>query len=90
MEDEIIKGKPIKWIVKDVVARDDYSLLLTFITGEIKVFDARVLLDNPIYEKLNDISFFLSARCDGSSVVWGEDIDIAPEYLYENSRIIST
>ena len=30
--------------------------------------------------------FFLGARVDGDTVIWSEDIDIAPEHLYQNSK----
>ena len=33
------------WIVEDVKARNDYTLLITFTGGAQRIFDARPLLD---------------------------------------------
>lgn len=71
--------------VIEVTPQTNYSLLLTFSNGEKKVYDAKPLLDKKIYSKLKDISFFMSAKADGCSVFWNDDIDIAPEHLYEHS-----
>ena len=39
--------------VKAVTPRDNYQLLLTFTSGEVKQFDARPLLDIPVYKSLS-------------------------------------
>ena len=67
------------WVVKEVEPRTDYTLLLTFANGERKVFDARPLLNKPVYAPLRDVNVFLRAQADGCSVSWNEDVDIAPE-----------
>jgi hypothetical protein len=74
------------WVVKKVEPREDYTLLLTFADGKVKEFDARPLLEIPLYAPLKDKSFFMKAKVDGPSVAWRADIDIAPEYLYEKSK----
>lgn len=56
------------WVVVDVQANDNYSLLLTFADGTKKVYDARPLLNKSIYERLNDIAFFLGAKVEGGTV----------------------
>ena len=73
------------WVVKDVLPHKDYSLTITFEDGNIKTFDAKVLLSKPFFSSLNNIDFFMKAYADGMTVAWSEDIDIAPEYLYDNS-----
>lgn len=77
------------WVVRDVRAREDYTLLLTFSGGEKRVYDARPLLEKAIFADLRSLPFFLTARVDGDTVVWNEDIDIAPEHLYECSLPVS-
>ena len=74
-----------EWIVVDVTARNDYTLLLTFQDGQKKVYDAHPLLDKPIYSCLRSLPFFLSARVECGTIVWSDDVDIAPEHLYECS-----
>lgn len=74
------------WIVKEVQPQNDYTLLITFADGSKKIYNAKPLLDKAIYARLNNLAFFLQAKADCGTVVWNEDIDIAPEHLYELSQ----
>ena len=67
-----------------VTPEDGYTLLLTFEDGRKGLYDAKPLLKEEIFEPLNRLSLFLSARAEDGTVVWNDDLDIAPEYLYEN------
>ena len=80
-------GTPV-WRVVDVRPNEDYILHLTFASGEKRIYDFKPLLEKAIYAPLKNISFFMTAKADGCSVVWNDDIDIAPEYLYERSKPI--
>ena len=73
------------WIVDAVKAQDDYTLLLTFTGGEKRLYNARPLLEKAIYSPLKNIDFFLGAKAECGTVVWNDDVDIAPEHLYECS-----
>lgn len=75
--------KTPKWTVTSVVAKPDYILWLTFTDGSRKVYNARPLLEKPIYEPLKSLLFFLTARVECGTVVWSDEVDIAPEHLYE-------
>lgn len=77
--------KPV-WVVEEVQPKEDYTLLLTFADGTKKVFDARLLLKKEAYFRLNELSFFLSAKAECGTVIWDDDLDVAPEYLYECSK----
>ena len=73
------------WIVKRVVPREDYTLVLTFIHGEQKSVDMKPLIaEGKMYAPINDMKLFRKAHIDGPTVAWTPDIDIAPEYLYEH------
>lgn len=85
---EIVKGKFAYWIVTSVKAKSDYTLEITFIDGKRKIYNALPLLDIPIYEPLKNIAFFLKATVAGGTVVWNDDIDLAPEHLYACSKEI--
>ena len=74
------------WCVKSVEPRADYSMLLTFENGEKRIYDARSLLSRPICSDLNNLAFFMSAKARYGTVVWNDDIDIAPEHLYACSK----
>lgn len=71
--------------VKEAKATPDYKLHLTFNTGERKVFDMRPYLNRRVFKPLEDMNFFLKAYADGMTVVWNDEVDIAPEILYEGS-----
>ena len=51
----------------------DYRLWVRFSTGEAKIVDCTPLLQSPCFAPLKDEATFRAG-----------DIDIAPEYLYEN------
>lgn len=72
--------------VSEVLSLDDMMLLLTFSTGEKRLYDASALLDYPAFKPLENKEIFKSAKVDYGVVVWLDgDIDIAPETLYRNS-----
>ena len=73
------------WSVKKVQPRKDYTLLLTFADGSERIYDARQLLDIPICSELKNPAFFLRAEAKSGTVVWSDDVDVAPEHLYECS-----
>lgn len=73
------------WSVIAVEPRKDYSMLLTFADGEKRLYNARPLLDKKVCKRLQDVSFFMKARAMYGTVVWNDEIDIAPEHLYESS-----
>jgi hypothetical protein len=77
------QNSPIE--VKSVQATDDFRLVLKFSTGEDKVYSALSLIQEGVFKCLQDISLFKQAHVDYGTVVWNDVIDIAPEYLYENS-----
>lgn len=65
---------------------DNLCLLLTFSSGEVKIYDATELLKYPAYQKLKDFSFFKQAYIENGVVMWENgEIDVAPEEMYENS-----
>ena len=80
-------GKPSEITkVIGIKVLDEYKLLLTFSTGERKVYDAAPLLDFPVFQPLRDKTLFNSAALDFDTVTWcNGDIDIAPETLYHDS-----
>lgn len=64
----------------------NFNLWVRFSTGEAKIFDFKPLLNEPCYKPLNDVNVFNGVYVDYGCTVWKDgDIDIAPEYLYENS-----
>lgn len=74
---QIISVKPL----------DDMMMLLTFSTGEQRLFDATIL-KGPAFQPLSDRHIFMNCKVVDGVVTWmDEDIDCAPEYMYENSYV---
>ena len=72
--------------IKSVRSLDDYKLLARFSTGEERIIDVSHLLEEPAFRVLKNTSVFNKVYIDYGTVVWNNgSIDIAPEYLYENS-----
>lgn len=71
--------------VTQVAPRDDFHLELTFDTGERKVFDVKPYLDKGVFRRLQDIQLFKQAYVEGGTVCWPQNLDIAPETLYDRS-----
>ena len=64
----------------------DYLLWLRFNNGESRVFDFKPLLEKPCYLPLKNTDVFRDVYIDYGVPIWcGGDVDIAPEYVYENS-----
>lgn len=76
--------------VIDVIARDDYSLLLQFDTGESRCFDMRPYLEKGVFVRLQDPALFKQAFVALDAVCWPGDLDIAPETLYDLSSPVNT
>lgn len=78
------KSELPEWVVLEVVPHEDYTLSLKFADGSRKKFDMRPIINKgKVFKPLEDISFFMQAHEGGSGVVWDDQIDIAPETLYE-------
>lgn len=64
---------------------DEYKLLLTFENGEIKEFDCASIMDEKPFQVLKDMNYFKRVKIDYGTLVWPNEIDIAPETLYIDS-----
>lgn len=73
----------LPWIVKEAIPQKNYTIKLKFADQSQKIYDARELLNKKMYHELQNIEFFLKAKAQDGTVIWNENIDIAPEILYE-------
>ncbi|MEI8201889.1 MAG: DUF2442 domain-containing protein [Bacteroidota bacterium] len=71
--------------VKNVLAQDDYLLLLTFENGEKRQFDLKPYLDFGIFKELKDINMFKTVRTSFDTIEWENEADLDPEMLYRES-----
>ncbi len=68
--------------VINVLALDNYKLLLTFENGEKKIFDVSPYLEIGKFSELKDNEIFKSVRVHFDSVEWANKLDLDPELLY--------
>jgi len=71
--------------VQSVKPLDDMMMIITFSSGEQRLFDASIL-DGPVFEPLKKPDVFKRAVVDHGVVTWQDgEIDCAPEFMYKNS-----
>lgn len=71
--------------ITDAKITDHLMMLLTFSNGEKRVFDATVLT-GPVFKPLEDDLVFENFKIVHGVLTWmDEEIDCAPEYMYERS-----
>lgn len=63
----------------------DYKLLVTFATGETKLFDLQPYLNYPVYRPLENEAFCQKVSIQYGTVTWNDEIDIDPDRLYLES-----
>ena len=80
----------MRWIT-DATYLDGYRLKIWFDNGEIKIVDLQSHLDGPIFKPLQDMDFFKSfyVNHDIDTIVWPNNADFSPDFLYEIGREIS-
>lgn len=66
-----------------------YRLRLFFNNGEVRVADLQSSLKGEVFEPLHDIEMFKRFAINFNTVVWENEADFAPEYLYEISNPIT-
>ena len=72
--------------IQDAKVIGSKVLLLTFSSGEKRPSDATVLKGN-VFAPLNDPAIFNNFKIVHGVITWmNEDIDCAPEYMYEHSH----
>jgi hypothetical protein len=67
----------------------DYVVWLRFRDGTAGEVDLRPVLRGPVFEPLHDPSYFRQFTVDPQfhTLVWPNDVDIAPEFLHDAIRV---
>ncbi len=76
----MMQPKPI-----DVKPLKNYRILVTFETGEIKIFDVTPYISGDWFGKLKETEYFNTVHIHNNIVTWAGEQDIAPHELYEFS-----
>ena len=64
------------------------SVKVRFDTGETGIFNCEYLTTDPYWARLKDVDFFNTARAEYGTIVWDDNIDVAPESVWERSNIL--
>lgn len=64
---------------------DGLMLWVRFSTGEARLFDCGQIVSSPAFAPLRDPEVFKGVYIDYGIPVWNDgEIDLAPEFIYEN------
>lgn len=79
-------GEPAESIeISSVKALDNMIMLVSFSTGETRLFDATIL-QGEVFDPLKQEEVFKNPIVDHGVVTWNDgNIDCAPEFMYNNS-----
>jgi hypothetical protein len=77
--------------VKQAKYLHDYVIWLRFNDGAEGEVDLADELEGEVFSPLKDISKFKSFKVDPvlGTIVWENGADLAPEFLYENMKILA-
>lgn len=79
-------NRPIK--ISGVRPLDNFILWVRFSNGEEKTVDFKSLINDAAFSPLKEPSVWNGVYIDYGCTVWDNgNIDIAPEYLYENGIV---
>ncbi len=71
--------------VVSVSPLNNYRLLLVFEPDEKRIFDVTPYLNTGKFAALRDPSLFHTVAVKFDTIEWSNQLDIDPEFLYENS-----
>jgi hypothetical protein len=76
--------------IQAVKPLEDMMMLVTFTSGEKRLYDGTKLLKFPAFKPLADEKIFASAKIENGVVTWcNGEVDIAPETMYRDSYVYS-
>jgi len=69
--------------IVEAKAVDDTCLDVRFDDGKRGIFDCRPYSSLPYWKRLADPKFFRTVRVEYGTVMWGDDIDIGEDDIYD-------
>ena len=77
-------------IVTKAIPSGDFDIEVEFDTGERGVFNCEYLVKDPYWTLLADPAFFKTAHAEYGTIVWNDNIDVAPESVWERTVKLKT
>lgn len=75
--------------VVSVIPHDDFTLAVTFDTGEEGVLDMRPHLTFGVFRKIAPLSEFRRVKVAFDTIEWECGVDLDPEFVHSKCRITS-
>jgi Protein of unknown function (DUF2442). len=75
--------------IREVVPLADYKIRVTYANDEKRLFDVKPFLSRGLFSALSDEAVFKTAHISFDSVAWSNGVDIDPEELYLNSKLVT-
>jgi hypothetical protein len=72
--------------VKKVKPNPDFTIVMAFTNGEVKIFDMKPYLEIGIFRELKDLSLFNSVKPFLGSIQWKNGQDLCLDTLYLESK----
>ena len=69
-------------VATNVKALEDYEVLVTFETGEVKKYDMKPYISGSWFGELSDKDYFKKVSCNGDTIEWENGQDVCPDDLY--------
>ena len=92
LNEETLWNESVLYLPPKILKADinsEYKIDIYYENGELRRFDFAPLLSEKFYNRLNDYEIFKKYCICGNTLMWDDSLDIAPEYLYEGSILIS-
>jgi hypothetical protein len=75
-----------KFNIENAKYKEDYKIFLSFDDGTEGIVDLKSFLfdqDCGVFERLKDKKQFKNFTIESHTLVWGDDLDLAPEFLHD-------
>ena len=78
--------------IKNIVALKNYQLKVEFITGELKIYDCKPLLEKDVFKALENENLFRKVKVDigGYGIIWSDEIDLSESELWINGKTVES
>jgi hypothetical protein len=76
--------------IKKAELKDGYTIFVEFNNGESGTIDFKKILENDHREIIKDLlnkELFNTAKVNLNTICWDNEVDFAPDYLYEQIKI---
>lgn len=75
--------------IENVKPLNNFCLEITYVSGEIKLYNMKKNLKLKYYKNLNNIGYFKLVKSVQTTIEWPNGEDIDPNELYSNSPKIN-